>query len=243
MTDRPRVAVFRPDDERLAGAVELLESLGVDPVPDPLLAVEPTGRQPRPDADYVVLTSRTGVDLLSADWDPGGATLCAIGERTAEALEATGRPADLVPATYSSRGLVTALADRVDGARVEVARSDHGSAELLDGLGEAGAYCHETVLYRLVRPPGAGEATELAAGADVDAVLFTSSLTVDHFLEAAAERGIEDAATAGLRDVVVGAIGRPTRETAQARGIPVDVVPETATFDALARAVVQRLGT
>ncbi len=43
---RPRVAVFRPDDDRLTSAVELLESLGARPVPDPMLAVEPTGNRP-----------------------------------------------------------------------------------------------------------------------------------------------------------------------------------------------------
>ncbi|MFB6308551.1 MAG: uroporphyrinogen-III synthase, partial [Haloarculaceae archaeon] len=40
---RLRVAVFRPDDERLTEAVELLESLGADAVADPMLAIDPTG--------------------------------------------------------------------------------------------------------------------------------------------------------------------------------------------------------
>ncbi|MEF8757793.1 MAG: uroporphyrinogen-III synthase, partial [Halobacteriales archaeon] len=60
--DRPRVAVFRPDDGRLEGAVDLLESLGVDPIGDPMLAVEPTGVTPREDADYAILTSPTAAD-------------------------------------------------------------------------------------------------------------------------------------------------------------------------------------
>ncbi len=242
MTARPLVAVFRPDDERLAEAVALLESLGVEPVADPMLAVEPTGAAPRSDADVVVLTSRTGADLLPDGWAAGDATLCAIGEHTAEALEAAGCPPDLVPETYSSRGLLEALADRVDGTRVEVARSDHGSAVLLDGLDDAGAYHHETVLYRLVRPGGAGDSVEAAAGGELAAALFTSSLTVEHFLDAADERGLREAALAGLASAVVGAIGEPTRETAEGLGVAVDVVPETATFEALARAAVDRLG-
>jgi len=236
-----RVAVFRPDDDRLETAVEVLRSLGVDTVADPMLSVEPTGAAPRSDADVVILTSKTGAELLPADWDPGEATLCAIGDPTARAIEAAGYSVDLVPETYSSSGLVEALADRVDGARVEVARSDHGSAALLDGLDAAGAYHHETVLYRLVRPPAAGESTELAAAGDLDAALFTSSLTVEHFLQAAAERGIRDAAVTGLGEAVVGAIGEPTRQTAESAGLAVDVVPDEATFEALAEAVVERL--
>ena len=236
-----RVAVFRPDDDRLEGAVALLESLGAEPVADPMLAVEPTGAEPRADAEVVVLTSRTGAELLPTGWDPGEATVCAIGEPTARALEGAGHRVDVVPETYSSTGLLQALGEGVAGRRVEVARSDHGSAVLPDGLDDAGAYHHETVLYRLVRPEGAGTSAELAADGELAAALFTSSLTVEHFLEAAAERGVREAAVAGLAEAVVGAIGAPTRETAEAAGVSVDVVPGEAIFEALARAAVARL--
>ncbi|ACV47230.1 MULTISPECIES: uroporphyrinogen-III synthase [Halomicrobium] len=242
MREEPRlsVAVFRPDDERTTQAVELLESLGADPVPDPMLAVEATGATPRSDADYVVLTSKTGVELATeAGWDPGDATVCAIGRPTADVLEDAGYAVDLVPEEYSSTGLVAALEESVDGARVEVARSDHGSAVLTDGLEAAGAYVHETILYRLVRPEGAGASTERAAAGDLDAALFTSSLTVRHFLAAADERGIRADAVEGLNDAVVGAIGEPTRQTATDAGIDVDVVPDTADFETLATTAVE----
>lgn len=234
------VAAFRPDDERLADAVELIESLGATPVPDPMLAVEPTGARPRSDADFVVLTSKTGVELAAEDgWTPGDATVCAIGEPTADVLREAGYDVDLVPEQFSSSGLVDALADSVDGARVEVARSDHGSAVLTDGLEEAGAYVHETILYRLVRPEGAGESAEMAADGELDAALFTSSLTVEHFLDAAEELGIRGAAIEGLAAATVGVIGEPTRETAESLGIDVDVVPERADFEELACATIE----
>jgi len=244
---RLRVAAFRPADDRLDDAVELLESLGADPVPDPMLAVEPAAAgdidgdgddgpvTPRTDADYVVLTSKTGVELAAeAGWDPGEMTVCAIGESTAEALHEAGYGVDIIPAEYSSTGLVETLSGAVAGARVEVARSDHGSAVLTDGLENAGAYVHETVLYRLVRPPESGESADLAADGDLDAALFTSSLTVQHFLDAAADRGVREAAIDGLNGATVGAIGEPTRETAENAGISVDVVPDQADFEALA---------
>ncbi|MFB6137594.1 MAG: uroporphyrinogen-III synthase [Halobacteriaceae archaeon] len=239
--DSPRVAVFRPDDGRLADAADRLRELGAEPVPDPMLAVEPTGATPVSDATFVVFTSTTGADLVAeAGWSPEGATVCAIGASTADALRGHGYPVDVVPEAYSSAGLVGALADRVDGARVEVARSDHGSDVLLEGLADAGATVHETVLYRLVRPPGGGASAARAAAGDLDGACFTSSLTVEHFLAAAAERGVRDAAvTALVDDAVVGAIGEPTRETAADRGVDVDVVPDRASVDALLRAVVE----
>jgi uroporphyrinogen-III synthase len=235
MSDTPTVAVFRPDDDRLERAVDLLADLGAEPVPDPMLAVEATGATPRTDADFVVFTSKTGAELVSdAGWEPSGETVCAIGSATADALRDEGYDVDLVPEEFTSSGLVAALGSYVDGARVEVARSDHGSAVLLEGLENAGAYVHETVLYRLVRPDGSGESATLAAEGELDAACFTSSLTVEHLLEAAAERGIREEALGGLADAVVGVIGEPTRETAAANGIDVDLVASEATFDRLA---------
>jgi uroporphyrinogen-III synthase len=237
----PRVAVFRPDDERIDEAVDLLASLGTRPVPDPMLAVEPTGAVPGDDAALVVFTSKTGVELAtSAGWEPGDAELVAIGPSTAAAAREAGWTVDLVPEEYTSAGLVAALRERgVAGECVEVARSDHGSDVLLDGLRDAGATVSQTVLYRLTRPPGAGESAELAAAGEIDALAFTSSLTVDNFLAAADERGIREAALAGVNDAVVGAIGPPTAETAADLGIDVDVVPDAADFAALAQDVVE----
>ena len=112
---------------------------------------------------------------------------------------------------------------------------------LLEGLNEAGAYVHETILYRLVRPPEAGRSAITAAEGNLSGACFTSSLTVDHFLEAAAERGVRAEAIEGLNDAVVGAIGTPTESTARSNGIEVDLVPDTAEFEALAKAVVERI--
>lgn len=236
-----RVACFRPDDDRALEARETLAALGAEPVVDPLLAVEPTGATPR-GADYVVVTSKTGVErAAAAGWTPGDASVAAIGPATAETLRRHGYPVDVVPAEFSSAGLVEALADDVAGATVEVARSDHGTDVLVDGLRAAGATVHETVLYRLVRPDGAGESTELAAAGELVGALFTSSLTVEHFVAAADDRGIRGAAVSGLADATVGCIGEPTRRTADDAGLDVDVVPGEATFDALARAVIDRL--
>jgi len=235
------IAAFRPDDDRLADAVSLLESLGAQPIADPMLAVDPTGAPPREDADYTILTSKTGVERADAEgWVPSG-TVCAIGSSTAQSLRDHGYTVDLVPETYSSAGMVAALEAEVDGARVEVARSDHGSDTLLDGLNDAGAYVHETVLYRLTRPPDAGTSVEAAARGALDGVLFSSSLTVEHFLDCADDLDLGEAALQGLNDAVVGCIGDPTRERAREMGVEVDVVPDEADFEALARAVVDRV--
>jgi len=247
---RATVAVFRPDDGRLAAAVDLLESLGATPVADPMLAIEPTGEVP-PDADYVVLTSSTGVEIVAGErgvdggpaarWDPGDATLCAVGESTAAALRERGYAVDVVPEEFSSAGLLAALEGRVDGASVELARSDRASRTLPEGLREAGAEVTETTLYRLTRPAGSGVSAERAAAGELDGALFTSSLTVEHFLAAAEDRGVREAAVAGLEAAVVGAIAEGPAETARDAGVAVDVVPERADFETMACEVVEAI--
>lgn len=234
-----KVAFFRPADDREESAVEVVRQHGFEPLSDPLLETRPTGATPRTDAEYVVLTSVTGVGIAAETVSESEALVCAVGPKTAEALRSKGVEVDIVPDEYTSAGLVDELAERVGGARVEVARSDHGSDELLDGLNGAGAYVHETVLYELVRPEGGGERTvkSLKRG-EVDAVLFTSSLTVEHLVEALDEEG---AGRGTLDDTLVGVIGDPTRRTAEGLGVNVDAVAEEETFESLLEAAAERL--
>ena len=243
MSGKPLVAVFRPDDDRIESAITLLESMGVEPLADPMLSIRATGETPRRDAEYTVFTSKTGIELAAeAGWVPGNTAFVAIGPTTASAAEEAGYEVDVVPEEYTSAGIVEALANDIDGSRVEVARSDHGSEVLLDGLEAAGAYVHETVLYELVVPEGAGRSVELAAEGKLDAVLFTSSLTVEHFVEVAEERGIAGGAIEGLEAAVVSVIGPPTADTAADLGIEVDVVPSEASFETQAKETLAKLG-
>jgi uroporphyrinogen-III synthase len=236
----PKVAFFRPADKREKRAVEIVREHGFEPLSDPLLETVPTGAEPRTDADYVVLTSVTSVRLASELLRDTEAVVCAVGPKTADALRAEGIDVDIVPERYTSTGLVDALNEAgVNGVRVEVARSDHGSDELLDGLNEAGAYVHETVLYEITRPEGGGEATVKALRKDtLDAVLFTSSLNVEHLVEVLEEAGV---GVDALDDVLVCAIGEPTRSTAESISVKVDLVPDEETFESLVEAAAERL--
>lgn len=242
MSEGPLVAVLRPDDGRLEATAETLRALGASPLRDPMLAIEPTGTTPRSDAEITVFTSTTGARLAAkGGWNATDTKLVAIGPSTAGVLREGGYEVMRVPETYSSTGLVEALADEAAGRRIEVARSDHGSDVLLDGLAEAGGYVHETVLYRLTRPDEAGLSVERAVAGALDGILFTSSLTVEHFLTAAEDQGSRAETLAALNEsTVVGAIGEPTRETAAANGLAVDVVAQRADVGQLATAVVDR---
>lgn len=237
----PIVAIFRPPDDRATEAHRILEGLGAEALLDPLIVPEPTGAVPRQDAGVTIFTSSTAADILdAANWH-SDTTVVAIGPKTAGALRQIGIDVDVVPERYSSAGLVDELAATVAGARVEVARSDHGSPTLLDGLNAAGAYVHETVLYRLERPDDAGRSIDAVRDGDVDGIAFTSSLTVERFLDLAADRGVEDAVRTALGALTVGAIGEPTARTAAENGLSVDVVADEATFESLAERIIEDL--
>ncbi|XGI82817.1 uroporphyrinogen-III synthase [Halorutilales archaeon Cl-col2-1] len=238
--DRLRVAIFRPSGRREDESVELLEGMGHEVLSDPLLEPRATSEAPLASADFTVFTSVTGVDLALSSLDPEdleSTHVCAIGPKTCDALEERGVEVSVVPDEYTSTGLVECLGDEVEEKKVEVARSDHGSQKLIDGLNDKGAFVHETVLYKLVRPEGGGDETvEGVLDGEVDAVLFTSSLTVEHLVEASGDKS--ESFIEKLNDgVFVGAIGEPTRETAESVGIDVDYVPEEETFESLADGV------
>lgn len=242
MAARPVIATFRPPDERAERARSTLLRLGAEALIDPMVVPEPTGALPREDADVVILTSSTSAGILEeAGWRPGDADVVAIGPNTAAALDAIGIEVELVPDTYSSSGLVEALRNAVDGRLVEVARSDHGSHTLVEGLWSNGAYVHQTVLYELRRPTAAGASIDGVLAGEVDGLAFTSSLTVEHFLAVAADRGVTETIRETLDDVAIGAIGHPTAETAEEHDLTVDVVPHDATFPALAEALIAHL--
>ena len=228
MNSKPKVALFRPDDHRMEKSTSMLRDRGYQPIPDPLLEPKPTGSQPRRDADYLVLTSVTGVEIVFdgrvRDID---AELVVIGPKTADAVRSHGVEVDLIPDTYSSAGLVEELRGRVEGKRVEVARSDHGSPQLPDGLNDAGAYVHETTLYELEKPQRAGEKTmEALRQGEVDALLFTSSLIVDNLAEMSLDNILADL----LEDVVVAAIGEPTQKQIEQHGFEATYVAPQETF-------------
>ncbi len=60
----------------------------------------------------------------------------------------------------------------------------------------------------------------------IDQVLFTTSVQVDHLLKVAAESGLEEPLRAALRDTVVASIGPTCSETLREHGLSVDLEPE-----------------
>src|SRR4051794_11563070 len=184
-----RIVVTRPAGEAPRAADDL-EAFGAEALIAPTVEILPaTDLEPIDRAidrletyDWVVFTSGNGVrsflDRLEARGRDlralGSSRLAAIGPSTAEVLASYHLRADLVPASFRSQALAEALAPRVAGRRVLLARADRGRTVLLDELGRI-ADVEQVAVYRNADaealPP---EVLERIAGGTVDWITLTS---------------------------------------------------------------------
>ena len=178
--------------------------------------------------DWVILTSPNGANrLLAVVPDArafGSAKVAAIGPGTAAVLAAGKIRADLVPDRFVAEALLDALPSgpgRILLARAEVARD-----VLPEGLRARGWEVDVVDAYRTVGAVVSDEQRAAIRGADV--ITFTSSSTVERFL---------DAVGADALPPVVACIGPITAATARARGLTVDIEATVHTIDGLVAAL------
>jgi uroporphyrinogen III methyltransferase/synthase len=183
--------------------------------------------------DWVVVTSANGARRLLAALrdarDLGGVKVAAIGSGTASALAAGNVIADLVPDRFVAEAL---LADfpppaRDGRRRVLLARAARARDVLPTGLRERGWTVDVVEAYRT--SAGRPDAGALEAAAAADIVTFTSSSTVERYLEVAGRQRVPP---------VVACIGPVTAATARAHGLDVSVTAEVHTAAGLVEALV-----
>lgn len=236
-----RIVITRPA-EKARRLADRLRSLGAVPIEFPTVRIEPAETGPIDDLlraldtfDWVVFTSANGVEAIFARLEPAGKDardlarrkVAAIGPVTAQALRRRGIEPALVPAAYVAEAILESLGD-VRGERFLLPRADIAREALADGLRRKGAVVTEVAAYRTV---GAGGPPPDLSRAD--AVTFTSSSTVRHFLAAGA--------AVGTAKVVC--IGPVTAATARELGLTVDAVAAEYTEDGLIRALEGVLST
>ena len=238
-----RIVVTRARDQA-GDLVRALEARGADVVVAPVIRVEPLSdlsplRAALADPAryrWIVFTSRNAVRIVCdhlAEWglDPaalGRTAVAAIGPATAEALARRGITPALVPAEHVAEAALQAILARGDvrGARVLLPTALEAREVLPEGLRAAGALVDVIPVYRTVRESGNGKrlAAEILEGR-VDAVTFTSSSTVQHFV---AMVGRDAAASSQFVAAVIGPVTAATaRELGVGGGGLVEAAPYT----------------
>ena len=132
-----------------------------------------------------------------------------------------------VPEPNTWRELLAATASRPE-RRIAVQEYGKSNPELLAGLRARGAEVTGVRVYQWDLPEDTAplrEAARRIADGRADVAMFTTSIQLTHLFRIAAEEGLEEAVSAGLRRMVIASIGPTTSETLEEFGLQPDIVP------------------
>ena len=251
-----RILVTRPEAQATE-LVDLLWSLGAEPIEAPMIRVEPPeDDRPLDDAcelagtfDWIVFTSTNGVDAFLQQLCTGprdvrelkGVRLCAVGPATAERLLRYGLRVDLVPEEHRGEAVVEALrkTENLSECRILLPRADLARDVLPIELQRAGAEVVDVTAYRTVRTggdrDGGPDIFKMLLEQEIDVVTFTSASTVRNFVKVLGADPVADL----LNTTVVAAIGPVTADAAARLNIQTTIMPASYTVPALVDAIVK----
>ena len=135
----------------------------------------------------------------------------------------------VVPEPNTWREIVEAIAARSE-RKIAVQEYGRPNVQMNAALEALGCTVTPMAIYRWTLPDDVGplrEAVRKLSDGQVDVVIFTSSIQLDHLLEIARELNLEERIYSALRhDVVVASVGPVMTEWLEAHGIPVDIIPK-----------------
>ncbi len=182
--------------------------------------------------DWVAFTSANAVEAVMARIPDArslaGVKVAAVGDATAEALASYRIVADLVPVRRDAESLVDEWPQ--GSGRVLFPRAAAGRDILERGLGAKGWLVEVVEAYRTVHPEP--EAADRRRVRQADAVLFSSSSSVDGFVQCFGASGAPSC---------VVCIGPVTAATARSAGMQVTGVARSASVDSMLDALLDTL--
>ncbi|MFT4157700.1 MAG: uroporphyrinogen-III synthase [Microbacterium sp.] len=221
------------------GVAASLRAKGAVPVVAPLINFAPTTDQADLDRalenlaagayDWLTVTSATTVDVMFAHRVvvPRTTKIAAVGETTAAALQAVGYDVALVPENdNSAEGMAEQIIDLEGDSprRVLALRSEIAKPVLSRMLTNAGHDVDSVVAYRTVGVPVTDRIQRDVHSGRINAILITSGSVAQQVREQFPE--IPD-------QTLLAAIGPRTAKDARKAGLPITVVADQQTVDAL----------
>lgn len=194
--------------------------------------------------DWLIFTSANGVDFFFDRLKKKRKTLrslsslkvCAIGPATSSRLSQRKIPVHLMPKEFVAESVIEAFKrESIKGRRILLARAQKARDLLPKGLEEMGAKVDVVEVYRTIKPRrGPGRLRRILKEGKVDLITFTSSSTVNHFVELLKGEDIKSL----LKGVLIACIGPVTSKTAMRWGMRVQIQPRDYTIQGLTRAIV-----
>ena len=194
---KPVVAITRPKD-RAKKACEIVEKLGGTPVLAPTLDLQPVNTDSlkelvarKDELDWIVFTSPTTIVSLNQfypDFIPNlNCKLAVIGNKTGKLAEKNGLAVDLMPQDFTAEGLIEEFRKRgITGKVIGIPRTASARPILPQELEKLGNEIILAEAYKSLFPmdeKAIKELFEKIENGEIDAITFTSPLTVENFFE------------------------------------------------------------
>ena len=233
------VARSRPQESRIAAS---LRRLGAEVLEYPKLRAEPADLSSSEtpvfgrlgDYRWVVFTSPAGVrhfwhrlrDVRLDARALGGVRIASFGIATTRALRKRGIEPEVAARTFDVEAVAESLGEAgpLEGARVLFPREANLPSAIATDLRERGVDLDELAVFKTTLDSG-GSPEDLASA---EFVVLPSSSAAASFARGLGDRKLS---------AKVVAIGPGTAQTALGLGLPVDEIPETATAEAVVKAV------
>lgn len=194
--------------------------------------------------DWVIFTSVNGVERFFQRFFEiqddirklAGPRIGAIGPVTADTIRKRGLKVDRLAKQFMAEGVLELFPpEEVNGKRFLIPRAEKARETLPEGLAKMGGTVDVVSVYRTGLPEKAdvNEIRSILEAKKLDAVTFTSSSTVTHFVEMLGEKDLNLL----LDGVVVASIGPVTSATLIEKGLPVHVEASKYTVDGLVKAL------
>jgi len=176
-------------------------------------------------------------------------TVVARGPKPVAALKELGVQVTVaVPEPNTWRDLLRTLDEKghslpLKGRRVAVQEYGISNPELLAGLADRGAHVTRVPVYDWGLPEEVAPlraAVEAIARDEIDIVLFTTSMQVNHLLQVAAEMNQEQALRRALSRMLIASIGPVTSERLHEYGFAADIEPSHPKMGYLVSETAQR---
>ncbi len=243
-----------------AGGFEPLEELGAEMIEFPTIEIAPPENYDELDSainkieayNWIIFTSGNGVKyflkrLMEKDKDIRdlkGIRICAIGTKTAAEIKKYGIKVDLIPEEFNAEGLIEAFlkiknsklkVKSLKGIKFLLPRAEKAREIFPEKVRELGGEIDVTTAYRAVKPEVHGKRLKrfLKEGR-ISVATFTSASTFDNFMEIIGEDADEL-----LRDVAIAVIGPVTARAVEKAGLKVQIMPETATIEAMVEEIIK----
>lgn len=233
-----RILVLRPVEQAQGVAAELAR-LGAVPVLLPALTIAPPEDSAPLDAalarlesyDWLILTSANGVQAVFERRPslPESLRVAVVGPKTAQALEAWGVTADLIPPAATAESLAEALVNVTGMRRVLFPKANRARDVLPQVLRAHGVQVDDPVAYRSLPAIEEGEALEALRQGTIDWVMVTSPSTFEELVGR-----VDPAIWARTR---LASIGPVSSAAIRRHGLPVAVEAEPYTLEGLIAAI------